>query len=505
MIDLSDTRITPLERDLLAEGRVAAVCLFGRNVVDRFQVSDYVAELRSLAGPDLVIAIDQEGGGVLRLRDVPFPPAAMSLGAADDEGLTERVAAATGRGLRSVGVNLDFAPVADVNSNPDNPVIADRSFGSDPVLVARHVAAFVRGLQSEGVAATLKHFPGHGDTDVDSHLALPTLRHDAGHLESVDLPPFKAGIAAGAAAIMSAHILMPEIDPRLPATLSRSAMHGLLRTTLGFDGVIVTDALDMRAIKDSWLAQQAAVMALAAGADLPVVIGTAAANRAVLAEVEAAAADGRLDPAEYSASQARLAALAERFPAVKGQPDSAWRADGSDELLLDEAAYRGLVVRGEPPALGAGERVMLVAHDEVFTNAAAQVTVRPAATLAEALAAAGIETTRFAVDDLDVDEVARAVTAGARPAAIVFASTTRLRVKPTEAATARAVAGVARAVGVPFLHVALWNPYSADDVPGPAVIAFGHSRREAAAVVRRLVTPRAGAWQRPPVRRRRPC
>src|SRR5690606_5018961 len=166
MIDLSDTRVTPAERDLLSEGRVAAVCLFGRNVVDRFQLSDYVAELRSLAGSDLIVAIDQEGGGVLRLRDVPFPPAAMSLGSADDELLTERVAAATGRGLRSVGVNLDFAPVADVNSNPDNPVIADRSFGSDPDLVSRHVTAFVRGLQGEGVAATLKHFPGHGDTDV---------------------------------------------------------------------------------------------------------------------------------------------------------------------------------------------------------------------------------------------------------------------------------------------------------------------------------------------------
>src|SRR5690606_36133169 len=229
MIDLSAIRVTPDERELLGEGRVAAVCLFGRNVVDRYQVADYVEGLRSLAGSDLIVAIDQEGGGVLRLRDVPHPPAAMALGAADDEVLTERVAAATGRGLRSVGVNLDFAPVADVNSNADNPVIADRSFGSDPRLVARHVAAFVRGLQSERVAATLKHFPGHGDTDVGSHLALPIVRHDAEHLAAVDLPPFQAGIAAGVAAIMSAHILVPDLDAVLPATLAPSAMHGLLR------------------------------------------------------------------------------------------------------------------------------------------------------------------------------------------------------------------------------------------------------------------------------------
>ena len=493
MIDLSDTRITPDDRELLAEGRVSSVCLFGRNISDRHQAGEYVAELRSLAGNDLIVAIDQEGGGVLRLRDVPYPPAAMSLGAADDALLTERVAAATGRGLRSVGVNLDFAPVADVNSNPDNPVIADRSFGSDPQLVARHVAAFVRGLQAEGVGATLKHFPGHGDTDVDSHLALPTLRHDPAHLDAVDLPPFRAGIAAGASAIMSAHILMPEIDAALPATLSRAAMHGLLRTSLGFDGVIVTDALDMRAIKDSWPAPQAAVMSLRAGTDLPVVIGGVDENRAVLDEVDAAAADGRLDPAEYAASQARVAALAQRFAATGPDPDGAWRADGSDETLLSEAAYRGLVVRGEPPALRRGDRIILVARQQVVTNAAAQVMVRPADTFTTALAAAGIEATRFAVTDLDLDEIARAAGTGVRPAAIVFASTTRVRMKADEVASARALADVARVVNVPFLHVALWNPYSADGVPGPAIIAFGHAPREAAAVVRRLTARPSGA------------
>ena len=474
MIDLSDTRITPDERELLAEGRVSSVCLFGRNISDRHQAGEYVAELRSLAGNDLIVAIDQEGGGVLRLRDVPYPPAAMSLGAADDALLTERVAAATGRGLRSVGVNLDFAPVADVNSNPDNPVIADRSFGSAPQLVARH-------------------FPGHGDTDVDSHLALPTLRHDPAHLDAVDLPPFRAGIAAGASAIMSAHILMPEIDAALPATLSRAAMHGLLRTSLGFDGVIVTDALDMRAIKDSWPAPQAAVMSLRAGTDLPVVIGGVDENRAVLDEVDAAAADGRLDPAEYAASQARVAALAQRFAATGPDPDGAWRADGSDETLLSEAAYRGLVVRGEPPALRRGDRIILVARQQVVTNAAAQVMVRPADTFTTALAAAGIEATRFAVTDLDLDEIARAAVTGVRPAAIVFASTTRVRMKADEVASARALANVARVVNVPFLHVALWNPYSADGVPGPAIIAFGHAPREAAAVVRRLTARPSGA------------
>ena len=490
MIDLSTTRLTSDERELLGEGRVAAVCLFGRNVIDRYQLAEYVAEGRSLAGADLIVAIDQEGGGVLRLRDVPHPPAAMSLGAADDPTLTRGVAAATGRGLRAAGVNLDFAPVADVNSNSDNPVIADRSFGSDPLLVARHVKAFVEGLQSEGVAATLKHFPGHGDTDVDSHLALPLLRHTAEHLATVDLPPFRAGIAAGVAAIMSAHILMPELDASLPATLARAAMHGLLRTELGYDGVIVTDALDMRAISDTWPAPEASVMALSAGADLPLVIGSVAENRAVLDAVDAAAADGRLDVVEYAASRRRVAELARRYAVTDVDPDAAWRADGSDEVLLREAALRGVVVRGELPRIRPGDRVVLVARESVFTNAAAQVRVRPADSLTAAFEAAGVAVTRFTVDDADIGAVslaARGSGNGAPAAAVIYASTSRTRVKPDEAATATALADMAGVTRVPFLHVALWNPYSADGLPGPTLLAFGHAPREAEAVVRRLL------------------
>lgn len=497
MIDLSASSLTAPERDLLSERRVAGVCLFGRNIIDRFQVADYVAELRSLAGERLIVAIDQEGGGVVRLRDVPVPPAAMSLGAADDERLTREVAAAAGRGLRSVGVNLDFAPVADVNSNPGNPVIADRSFGSDPQHVARHVVAFVEGLQREGVAATLKHFPGHGDTDIDSHLALPTLQHDAKHLREVELPPFVAGIRAGVAAIMSAHIVLNELDAQLPATLSRKALHGLLRTELGFDGVIVTDALDMRAIADSWPAPVAAIMALKAGADLPLTLGTVAEHRDVLDAVSAAATEGSLDSDEYMASVRRLGRLAERFEIERLAPAEAWRDDGADDKVLDEAALRGTVVRGSLPRLPSGGRVVLVARESVFTNAAAQVRVRPADALAAALESAGIGARRFAVDELvaggaaSIGEVVRACsgdTGETGPAgALVFASTTRVRMAAEEVALAGELAEVAAASGVPFVHVAMWNPYNADDVPGPAIIAFGHGPRQARAVVGRLL------------------
>lgn len=481
MIDLSGPALTPDERALLAERRVAGVCLFGRNVRDRYQVADYVAELRDLAGDDLVVAVDQEGGGVVRLFDVPVPPAAMALGAADDPDLTRRVAAAAARGLRALGVNLDFAPVADVNSNPANPVIADRSFGSEPDLVARHVAAFVAGLQSEGVGATLKHFPGHGDTDVDSHLDLPTVARPLEELRRVELPPFAAGVRAGAAAVMSAHIVVPALDPELPSTLSPAALRGLLREELGFDGVIVTDALDMRAISDRWPAPVAAVMALAAGADVPLTLGPVRQHVETLRAIDTAAGEGRLDPAEVAASLGRIAALAARFPGRPADPGAAWRE--GDEDVMAEAARRGLVVIGEPPTLRAGDRVVLAARPEVRASAAAQVTVRPADPLARALERRGVR-----VERLDVTGPLHdlpALLPGA--SALVYASTTRTPPPDEELAAAERLAAAAREAGVPFVHVALWNPYTADRVPGPSVVAFGFRDTQAGAVAERLV------------------
>ncbi len=477
MIDLSSTELTPEERDLLAEGRVAGVCLFGRNVVDRQQVGEYVSELRSLAGDDLVVAVDQEGGGVVRLFDVPVPPAAMALGHADDPDLTREVAAAAGRGLRSVGINLDFAPVADVNSNPLNPVIADRSFGSSPELVARHVVAFAIGLQSEGVGATLKHFPGHGDTDVDSHLALPTVDRSLQALREVELAPFEAGIRAGVAAVMSAHIVMPALGSELPATLSRSAMTGLLREELGFDGVIVTDALDMRAISERWPAPVSAVMALAAGVDLPLVIGEVAGHRETLDAIGRAASEGRVD---LGASRRRLESLASRFPATSPNPAFAWRE--GDEELLAAAASRGLAQRGKLPELAVGSRVLLVARDEVRASAAAQVVVRPAAALRRALSDAGVD-----VRHVDVTTLAPGELEGLQGYdAVVYASTTRVPPPDEEVATAAALAEAAEAARVPYAHVALWNPYTADRVPGPSLVSFGFRDLQARAAVDRL-------------------
>ncbi|MGW0709205.1 glycoside hydrolase family 3 protein [Streptomyces sp. NPDC002643] len=251
----------------LGEG-LASVGLFGRNITSPEQLAALTAQLRA-EYEDVLVAIDEEGGDVTRLevRTGSSFPGNHALGAVDDVDLTREVALALGRRLAECGVNFNWAPSADVNSNPANPVIGVRSFGADPGLVARHTAAYVTGLQAAGVAACTKHFPGHGDTAVDSHLALPRIDADRALIDARELAPFRAAIAAGSRAMMSAHILVPALDPDLPATLSRGILTDLLRGELGYNGLIVTDGMEMRAIAATYGIEHGSVLALNAGAD----------------------------------------------------------------------------------------------------------------------------------------------------------------------------------------------------------------------------------------------
>ncbi|MEU5118976.1 glycoside hydrolase family 3 protein [Streptomyces asoensis] len=251
----------------LGEG-LASVGLFGRNIASPEQLAALTAQLRA-ERDDVLVAIDEEGGDVTRLevRTGSSFPGNHALGAVDDVSLTQEVAAELGRRLARCGVNLNWAPSADVNSNPANPVIGVRSFGADPHLVARHTAAYVTGLQSAGVAACTKHFPGHGDTAVDSHHALPRIDADPAVLAERELAPFRAAIAAGSRAVMSAHILVPALDPARPATLSPRVLTTLLREELGYDGLIVTDGMEMQAVAATYGIERGSVLAIAAGAD----------------------------------------------------------------------------------------------------------------------------------------------------------------------------------------------------------------------------------------------
>jgi beta-N-acetylhexosaminidase len=363
------------------ERGLGGVVLFARNVRDREQLGALTAALRA-ERRDLLVAMDEEGGDVTRLEAASGSsyPGNHALGAVDDVELTEQVAAALGSELAGVGINLDLAPVADVNTNARNPVIGVRSFGADAERVARHVAAFVSGLQRVGVAACAKHFPGHGATEQDSHHELPVA---SGSLDEA-LLPFRAAVAAGVRAVMTAHIRVPELGDA-PATLNRGILHGLLRGELRFSGMVITDALEMRAVSATVGVEEGAVLALAAGADALCLghdLPPDAVHRALLAAVRA----GRLDEERLREAAERVSDAAGR--AARPAPDSlpsrdigaaaarrALETDGAVALsrpaLVVELSPRPSIAAGEAGrGLGASLRSRLPATEVVRLGAA---------------------------------------------------------------------------------------------------------------------------------------
>jgi beta-N-acetylhexosaminidase len=322
-----------VKRFLAAGG--GGIVLFAYNVSSRERLRALCAALRAERS-DVLLAIDEEGGDVTRLEweTGSSYPGGAALGAVDDPELTEAVARSIGAELADAGVNWNLAPVADVNV-PANPVIGTRAFGSDPSLVSRHVAAYVRGIERCGVAACAKHFPGHGSTEQDSHLELPSL---VGDLED-GLPPFRAAIDAGVRSIMTAHIRVDE----LPATLDPAIIRGLLREELGFDGVVMADALEMKGVSATFGVERSAVMALEAGADA-LCVGHDLGEDAVDAIRSALVAS--VDEERLREAAGRIAQLAEWARPSAGTPDHAVGVD---------AARRALVVEGE---VGGGRTIV---------------------------------------------------------------------------------------------------------------------------------------------------
>ncbi|MGW0752401.1 glycoside hydrolase family 3 protein [Streptomyces sp. NPDC002587] len=333
---------------------LTAVGLFGRNITSPEQLAALTAQLRT-ERDDVLVAIDEEGGDVTRLevRGGSSFPGNLALGAVDDTALTRDVARELGRRLAECGVNLNWAPSADVNSNPDNPVIGVRSFGADTDLTARHTAAYVEGLQASGVAACTKHFPGHGDTNVDSHHALPRIDVDLDTLQARELVPFRAAIEAGTKAVMSAHILVPALDPTRPATLSPQILTGLLRKELGYEGLIVTDGMEMNAIAGTYGIERGSVLAIAAGADA-ICVGGGLADEATVLRLRdalvAAVHEGSLPQERLAEAAARVRALAAWTRGAR--PDA--RPEGSRASGIGlTAARRALVVTGSTTPLSA--------------------------------------------------------------------------------------------------------------------------------------------------------
>lgn len=295
---------------------LGGIILFARNVADPEQVADIARQAEELAGElPLWVSVDQEGGRVARLKS-PFTvwPAMIALGRSGDDGLVARFARALAAELKAVGISLDYTPVLDVLTNAKNPVIGDRALSDRPEIAARVGRILIRTLQEEGIAASGKHFPGHGDTSVDSHFELPLIEHPPDRLEAVELVPFKAAIAEGVASIMTAHILIPALDPERPATLSPAIVDGILKQRLGYQGLVLSDDLEMKAIAGRYGMSEATVAAIGAGCDAVLMCGAEPDKQvAALEAVIRAAEDGTLPLKRLEDALARHRRVKERF------------------------------------------------------------------------------------------------------------------------------------------------------------------------------------------------
>ncbi len=337
---------------LIRDFRVQSLILFKRNVDTPAQIAELIRELQLLAKDaayerPLLIAIDQEGGRVQRLR-APWTvwPPIRRLGELDSEELTRAMAKAMAAELKACGIGLDFAPVMDVDTNPQNPIIADRSFSRDPEQVGRLGTAFIEALQGEGIAACAKHFPGHGDADKDSHLDLPVIEHSRSRLEEVELLPFRKAIAASVATIMTAHIMVKELDEKVPATLSPAVVQTLLRGELGYKGVIVADDLEMKAVSATWPYEISGVLAAAAGCDLLPVCEHEDAQVAVIESLVRAEESGELRKRDIDDALLRIEAMIDKYtlPFVEPVPRVAVAAAGTTESRLLAARISGVAL-----------------------------------------------------------------------------------------------------------------------------------------------------------------
>ncbi|MFI5181510.1 MAG: glycoside hydrolase family 3 protein [Thermoanaerobaculia bacterium] len=475
----------------VTENHVGGVIWSRSNV---FETAVLNERLQHLAKVPLLISADLEAGAGMRFDDVTFGPWAMAVGATGDPSLEERRARATAKAARAIGVHQIFAPVADVNVNADNPVINVRSYGEDPADVSRFVVAAVKGFQDGGTLATLKHFPGHGDTSIDSHRALPVLNVGRDRLDAVELVPFKAGLAAGARSVMVAHIALPAIDPTpappmreapkdadytatpgevprqatVPATLSAPVVTELLRNQLGFSGLVVTDAMKMNGVAAYYEPGEAAVRALLAGDDMILASGeTDAAIKAVLAAVKS----GRISEKRINDAATRVLAEKKHLGlGEKGGPDMAAipKQVGSPqvEAVEEEIARRSLtLVREKPgtlPIRKQAKLLSLVVADEATLSG-------PAGTLTAELKSRIPLVTTLRLDPRSTpDEVKVAVDAARDSDAVLVSLFVRARSGQgpiTVPESAKAAVPQILALGKPVATVAFGSPYLLRDFP----------------------------------------
>jgi beta-N-acetylhexosaminidase len=452
MIRFPGTVLDAATADFIKENGIRGACLFRGNMTDSTQLAKLTADLREAMGPEALIAIDQEGGAVVRSTWVPAPPAAMGLGAANDLDLARRTGAAVARAVKALGFNWNFAPVLDLNNNPDNPVIAERSFGAEPKRAAELAMAWMAGSHAEGVACCVKHFPGHGDTTVDSHRDLPTVHKSVAELEDLELAPFRIA-APQAPAMMTAHIVYPAIDAENPATMSPAILDGILRKQWDYKGVIITDGMDMHAIAGRYGVGNAAVRALVAGADMVMALGTPETQNETLDAIANAIVSGSITQEQIDQRLGRLSVLAHAYPCKP----RAYKEDASDREIMSEGWRKALTMRGEPQRPAPGAKVRLVARQDVVSDGVSEAGV-PATSVAASLGKLyDVELVTFAdANTFDWNALPQ-------DGRFTFlASTSRLRYGEH-----------ARNNWKPDLHLALWNPYQALDIQSPALMTYG--------------------------------
>ena len=347
----------------LESGRIGGVYLFARNIESPAQVKRLVADCRAAASARILVGIDQEGGVVARLRQgFSESPGAMALGASGDPALAEDVAAMLGREMAALGVNWNFAPVADIARQRDNPSIGARSFGRDPQRVSDCAGAQIRGFQGAGVAATVKHFPGLGGSVIDTHEAPAKATGSLSSLYAQDLLPFKAAIAADVGCVMLTHVTYDALDSQYPATLSPRIVDGLLRQELGYDGAVCTDCMEMKAITDVYGAGESALLSVLAGVDMVLHSHTRAKQEAAYDALLAAAQSGKLPEERIAQSLRRIEALKRRF-ALERKPPLEIVGCAEHLALSKRAARAGAVLlrRGDSlPLASSNSRIALI-------------------------------------------------------------------------------------------------------------------------------------------------
>jgi beta-N-acetylhexosaminidase len=487
MVGFPGKKAPPKVLELIQSGHVGGIILFSRNLGSSRQIRSLTSTLQAAARAaghpfPLLIATDQENGIVRRTGSGTTSfPGNMALGAVNLESATEEVARATGEELRALGITMNLAPDVDISNNPANPVIGVRSFGADPDLVARLATAAVRGYRAAGVAATIKHFPGHGDTDTDSHLALPVVPFDIERLEATELVPFREAIAVGAMVVMTAHVALPAItgSNTLPATLAPEVIEELLRERLGFGGVVITDCLEMDAISAGIGIAQGAVEALKSGADIVLISHRYERQMAGLNAIRAAVERGDLPAETIRASAERVLRLKQSLPGWDSMPPLTLGnsvATTDHQRLADDLYARSItLIRDEsgllPLKLENGARLLVVSQAGSQVSQAADRGFVPARfvealqrLLLDELQYAGVRLTAFALPKQPTTGDLTTLPQLARDSDIVLLPTCNAHL-PRYRAAARATAQAILETGRPLVGIALCDPYDAAAIP----------------------------------------